>query len=514
MTKGYFEFDYLKRRDLNDEVQKVMQNSLNLYNSVTGTVDYFANLPSASANLNKIWLVRFATTVLGIITKQAGLYISNGTNWNWMTSLEAKAEKNTTISAGNGLTGGGDLSANRTISHNDTSSQDNIVNTGGNVIQSANLDDFGHITSFSSIDLDNRYITTSGAYANPTWITSLDANKLTGTIPSNVLGASTLYIGTTEIALNRASANQALTGISSVQFTGATSGTATIQAPAVAGTTTFTLPTTSGNLITDQEYTANDVLTKIKTVDGAGSGLDADLLNGLSLNLETGAPVWPYIPFITNSGVIEVGRYIDFHASSSDGNDYTARLDAGSAATPRTLSLPTSSGTLVSTGGTGVVTNTMLAQITQANKVANSATTATVSNTANALVTRDNSGNFLANFVKFRLVYEGNDAFAVVNTTSTLTATQLNTLVIESTPTADITLTLPTGTTLEGAAMGSLATNASFTWSIVNIATGFKITMAGNTGSTYTGNAVISANSSASFRTQKTAANTFKTVRI
>lgn len=258
MTKGYFEFEYLKRRDLNDEVQKVVQNYFNIYNSLAGTVDYFANLPSASANLNKVWLVRFATTFLGIITKQAGLYISDGTNWNWMTSLEAKADKNRLISAGNGLTGGGDLSVDRIISHSDTSSQVNVVNTNGNVIQSANLDDFGHITSFSSIDLDNRYITTSGAYANPTWITSLDANKLTGTIPSNVLGASTVYIGTTAIALNRASGNQALTGISSVQFTGATSGTATIQAPAVAGTTTFTLPTTSGNLIGSNDVIVNN----------------------------------------------------------------------------------------------------------------------------------------------------------------------------------------------------------------------------------------------------------------
>lgn len=33
---------------------------------------------------------------------------------------------------------------------------------------------------------------------------------------------------------------------------------------------------------TDPAYTASDVLTKIKTVDGAGSGLDADLLDGLN----------------------------------------------------------------------------------------------------------------------------------------------------------------------------------------------------------------------------------------
>lgn len=359
MTKGYFEFEYLKRRDLKDEVQKVVQNYLNIYNSVTGTVDYFANLPSASANLNKTWLVRFATTFLGIITKQAGLYISDGTNWNWMTNLEAKADKNILISAGNGLTGGGDLSANRTISHSDTSSQVNVVNTGGNVLQSANLDDFGHITSFSSIDLDNRYITTSGAYANPTWITSLDANKLTGTIPSNVLGASTVYIGTTAIALNRASGNQALTGISSVQFTGATSGTATIQAPAIAGTTTFTLPTTSGNLI--------------------GSG------------------------------------------------------DVGSV-----------SNTMLA----GSIADSKLNTITTAGKVTNSATTATNLNTANAIVSRDASGNFSAGTITASL--SGNSTTA----TTLQTARTINGVSFNGSANITITANTPNALTISSPLTG------------------------------------------------------------
>ena len=111
-------------------------------------------------------------------------------------------------------------------------------------------------------------------------------------------------------------------------------------------------------------------------------------------------------------------------------------------------------------------------------------------------------------------LYEGNAAFTVLDTTATLTIAQILTLVIESTPTANITFTLPTGTNTDAGVMSSLETFASFTWSIVNIATGFTITMAGNTGNTYIGNTTIAANTSATFRTQKTAANTFKTVRI
>ena len=51
----------------------------------------------------------------------------------------------------------------------------------------------------------------SGSGAN---LTSLPAGQLSGTIPSGVLGNSTVYIGTTAIALNRSSASQTLTGTS------------------------------------------------------------------------------------------------------------------------------------------------------------------------------------------------------------------------------------------------------------------------------------------------------------
>ena len=51
----------------------------------------------------------------------------------------------------------------------------------------------------------------SGSGAN---LTSVPAGQLSGTIPSTVLGNSTLYIGTTAIALNRGTGSQSLTGVS------------------------------------------------------------------------------------------------------------------------------------------------------------------------------------------------------------------------------------------------------------------------------------------------------------
>jgi hypothetical protein len=51
---------------------------------------------------------------------------------------------------------------------------------------------------------------------------STNAGLLTGTIPSAVLGASSLFLGTTSVALNRASLAQALTGITSIDGSAAT----------------------------------------------------------------------------------------------------------------------------------------------------------------------------------------------------------------------------------------------------------------------------------------------------
>jgi len=61
--------------------------------------------------------------------------------------------------------------------------------------------------------------------------------------------SDTTFIGTTSVALNRTSANLALTGISSVTLPGSTSGTAQVVATAIAGTgTVITLPATTGTV--------------------------------------------------------------------------------------------------------------------------------------------------------------------------------------------------------------------------------------------------------------------------
>ena len=60
-----------------------------------------------------------------------------------------------------------------------------------------------------------------------------------------------------------------------------------------------------------------------------GHVLNAERLSGIPVapNQNTGH-VWNYIPWVKGDGVMEVGKYIDFHATSNDGKDYTSRFTA------------------------------------------------------------------------------------------------------------------------------------------------------------------------------------------
>ena len=63
--------------------------------------------------------------------------------------------------------------------------------------------------------------------------------------------SQTMYIGTTSVAINRATSDLALTGISSITLSGSTSGTVQLIPSATAGTgTVLIIPATSGSLIT------------------------------------------------------------------------------------------------------------------------------------------------------------------------------------------------------------------------------------------------------------------------
>lgn len=79
--------------------------------------------------------------------------------------------------------------------------------------------------------------------------------------------------------------------------------------------------------------------------DGSGSGLDADLLDGKHLHQGQ----WDSICYIEGDGVLEIGKYIDFHEEQGMSSDFSCRIMT-QGDYQNTLFLPTSSGTLATLG--------------------------------------------------------------------------------------------------------------------------------------------------------------------
>lgn len=79
--------------------------------------------------------------------------------------------------------------------------------------------------------------------------------------------------------------------------------------------------------------------------DGSGSGLDADLLDGKHLHQGQ----WDSICYIGGDGVLEIGKYIDFHEEQGMSSDFSCRI-MSQGDYQNTLHLPTSSGTLATLG--------------------------------------------------------------------------------------------------------------------------------------------------------------------
>jgi hypothetical protein len=140
------------------------------------------------------------------------------------------------------------------------------------------------------------------------------------------------------------------------------------------------------NKLDSSSYTASDILTKIKTVDGTGSGLDADLLDGLNaVSGATGASIVSRDSsgnFAANQitasqlvGPLYLGtsNTIVFEGSTAD--EFETTLTVTDPTADRTITFPNVTGTVVTTGDTGSVTNTMLAGSIANAKLANSSIT-------------------------------------------------------------------------------------------------------------------------------------------
>jgi len=142
---------------------------------------------------------------------------------------------------------------------------------------SAAIDDTKLATIATALKVSNSATTaTSANTASAIVARDASGNFTAGTITGTFSG--TTFVGTTSLALNRSSANQGLTGISSVALPGATSGTVTVQPAAIAGTTTITLPATTGTVITTGD---SGTVTSTMLLDGTILNADINASAGI-----------------------------------------------------------------------------------------------------------------------------------------------------------------------------------------------------------------------------------------
>jgi len=130
-------------------------------------------------------------------------------------------------------------------------------------------------------------------------------------------------------------------------------------------------------------FSAANILTLLKDVDGPSSGLDADTLDGyhpLSTNTANSIVLRDAsgnfsagtitAALLSGDILLQAGKTISFEGSSDD--EFETTLSVVNPTADRTLLLPNVSGTLITTADTGTVTNAMLAGSITNTKLANS----------------------------------------------------------------------------------------------------------------------------------------------
>lgn len=192
------------------------------------------------------------------------------------------------------------------------------------------------------------------------------------------LKADTHYVGTTAITLNRASANQHLTGILSITLPGSTSGTVQFLPNAVSGSTVLTLPATTGTLALTSDITAvnNGTLGAAASSAGAtGTTVETNFSGAWSANSSSNVTIKNLVgPSLSALATVMSGGATGFIKKSAadsytlDSSTYlTAESDTLQSVTTRgasstvaltlsnaTASTSTSTGALIITGGLGV----------------------------------------------------------------------------------------------------------------------------------------------------------------
>ena len=260
---------------------------------------------------------------------------------------------------------------------------------GGNLIVTGDLTVNGTTTTVNSItvNVDDKNIEL-GAIASPTNITA-DGGGITlkGTTDKtfNWINATAAWTSSEHLALAAGK---------NLFFSGSTSGTITVQVPAVAGTNTVTIPATTGTVVTtgDSATVTNAMLAgsianaklanSAITVNGQsvslggsvtvtatasnaltiGTGLTGTSYNGsaaVTIGIDSSVVTLTGTQTLTNKSLSDSTTY--FVDETDVSKKLQFQLSGITTGTTRTLTIPNVDGTVVTTGDTGTVTSAMIA---------------------------------------------------------------------------------------------------------------------------------------------------------
>ena len=297
-----------------EQVQDIMgstwidgKNTIVVYDDVNGTLKIEAIDQRSDEEIRDVssaqWIDGTNTTV---VKDDAGNTIK-------INSVDT----NTEYSTGSGL-----ISSGTIFSHADTSSQSDSTNSGRTYIQSIDLDTYGHITSITTA---TETVTNDGG--NAATLDSLDSNDFLRSNTSDNFSGSALTINDNSQFKIGGTSPFGNVGHLKYQATGTTliadMGADIIYRDAGSSfLNRFIFSRGSGNFRAFGDVTAQNFI-------GNGSqitNVDASSLNGLSIAGTHENIPWPFIPNVGADGLMEIGRYIDFHLASNSGVDNNGRL--------------------------------------------------------------------------------------------------------------------------------------------------------------------------------------------
>jgi hypothetical protein len=313
----------------------------------------------------------------------------NGVNFDGSAAITITAANPNALTIGTGLSGTSyDGSTGVTVAIDNTVALRADTTYVGTTSIALNRSSASQTLTGVNIDGNAATVTngvyTTGTYADPSWITSLAYSKLTGTptifsgsytdltnkpsIPTNLsqLANDSGYITAAAIpaqfTFNVAADDSSLKTISSeetIKFIGSTGIDTTSDAE---GTITIAIDSTVATLSGSQTLTSKNINGTNNTITNIANSS----LTNSSVTVGTTA-----ISLGSSSTTLGGMAWITFAGSTSG----TTQLRPSAIAGSTTVTMPGTTGTLITTGDTGTVTNTMLAGSIANAKLANSAVT-------------------------------------------------------------------------------------------------------------------------------------------